>query len=65
MASLYHYTSGKALLGILQSHYFWATDIRFLNDYEELNRGLDIFERFTKDLLKDIPCDREHLSELL
>ncbi len=65
MASLYHYTSGKVLLGIIQSQYFWATDIRFLNDYEELNRGLDIFESFTKDLLKEIPSDREYLSELV
>lgn len=65
MSSLYHYTSGSSLLGILQSETFWATDIRFLNDYEELNRGLDVFERFAEGLLKDLKEEREHLSEML
>jgi hypothetical protein len=65
MASLYHYTSGNSLLSILHSQSFWATDIRFLNDYEELNRGLHIFERFSEELVKDMKEDTEHLSQLL
>jgi hypothetical protein len=35
MASIYHYTSGSALLGIIGNGEFWATDIRFLNDHNE------------------------------
>lgn len=35
MASIYHYTSGSALLGIISDSEFWATDIRFLNDHDE------------------------------
>lgn len=65
MASLYHYTSGDSLLAILRSQSFWATDIRFLNDYEELNRGLDIFESFAEGLVEDMKADTVHLSQLV
>jgi hypothetical protein len=68
MARLYHYTSGNSLLGIIQSKSLWATDLRFLNDFEELNRGLDIFEKFSDDLVKDIldsNIDLKHLTQLM
>lgn len=68
MARLYHYTSGNSLLGIFQSRSLWATDLRFLNDFEELNRGLDIFEKFSDTLIKDIldsNIDLKHLSQLM
>lgn len=35
MASIFHYTSGTALLGIISNSEFWATDISFLNDHKE------------------------------
>ena len=35
MASIYHYTSGSSLLGIINNKEFWATDISFLNDHKE------------------------------
>ncbi|MBL4763575.1 MAG: DUF2971 domain-containing protein [Gammaproteobacteria bacterium] len=65
MASLYHYTSGYSLLSIIQSQFLWATDIRFLNDYEELNRGLDIFEGFSEGLANIMRDDAEHLTQLV
>ena len=65
MSSLYHYTSGNSLLSILQSQQLWATDIRFLNDYKELYRGLDVFESFSKCLVKRMSDDAEHLSKLI
>lgn len=65
MPNLFHYTSGDSLLGILQAQSFWATDIRFLNDYEELNRGLDIFESFAKNLAEDMKKENESLSKLI
>lgn len=34
--TLYHYTDEAGLLGILRSGRLWATDIRYLNDAEEL-----------------------------
>ena len=51
-------------MSILKSQSFWATDIRFLNDSEELNRGLEIFERFSEEVAKDMQADLEHLIEL-
>lgn len=68
MARLYHYTSGNSLLGIFQSRSLWATDLRFLNDFEELNRGLDIFEKFSDNLKENIldsNTDLKHLSQLM
>lgn len=65
MSSLYHYTSGDALLSILRSQQLWATDIRFLNDYEELYRGLEVFEHFSKGLVERMRGDVEHLSKLV
>ncbi len=36
---LYHYTSARGLLGILESHRLWASDTRFLNDLTEATHG--------------------------
>jgi hypothetical protein len=41
---LYHYTSPGALLGILHSRSFWATNIRFLNDAKEFELALELLE---------------------
>ena len=38
---VYHYTDAAGLLGILQSESLWATDVRFLNDGEELAYAAD------------------------
>lgn len=38
-SALYHYTSPKGFLGILQSGGIWATDFRTLNDTDELKIG--------------------------
>lgn len=69
MSSLYHYTSGTSLLGILQSRQLWATDLRFLNDFEELNKGLSFFEEFidslSGDLAKKINKPVEELINIL
>lgn len=37
---LYHYTNLGGLTGILQSRQLWATDIRYLNDANELSYGV-------------------------
>ena len=34
---LYHYTSLEGLRGIVDSRTLWATDIRYLNDAQELH----------------------------
>src|SRR4051794_31261589 len=34
---LYHYTSPAGLMGIIESHCVWASDIRYLNDVNEFS----------------------------
>lgn len=36
-STLYHYTSLSGLMGMVEKRNFWASDIRYLNDSEELN----------------------------
>ena len=43
MSLLYHYTSPAALCGILQNLELWATEYRFLNDYNEFAYGVEVF----------------------
>ncbi|PMZ74886.1 DUF2971 domain-containing protein [Pseudomonas sp. FW305-70] len=38
--SLFHYTDVGAVKSILENREFWLTDIRFLNDSQELNDGV-------------------------
>jgi len=41
-AILYHYTAADGLLGMLQSHQIWATNVRFMNDRSELDYGINL-----------------------
>ncbi|MGP6427336.1 DUF2971 domain-containing protein [Pseudomonas pharyngis] len=50
MASIYHYTSGASLLGIVNAGEFWATDIGFLNDHKEHSLGYEEAQRYLKSL---------------
>ena len=49
MSLIYHHTTTDGLIGILENNSIWATDIEFLNDYEEFLVGLreikDVIER--------------------
>ena len=38
---LYHYTSQKGILGILQTNKLWMTNILYLNDSSEFTYTLD------------------------
>lgn len=51
--TLFHYTSGEGLLGILRSKTIWASHLRFLNDARELQYGLDLL----------VPHFREHIRK--
>lgn len=39
---LYHYTSFKGLMGIVDSKALWASDIRYMNDSAELRHTVDL-----------------------
>lgn len=41
-ARLFHYTSHRGLLGILNSNVLWATNALYLNDSSELSYGLSV-----------------------
>lgn len=41
-ADLWHYTDAFGLQGILQGQRLWATNIRFLNDSQEVWHGLKL-----------------------
>lgn len=52
MASIYHYTSGSALLGIISNSEFWATDIKFLNDHNEHVLGYEACIKYVDALIE-------------
>lgn len=41
-ATLYHYTDGRGLKGILETQTIWFTDYRHMNDPSELLHGIDM-----------------------
>jgi hypothetical protein len=43
--TLYHYTSLGGLMGIIDSRYLRASDVRFMNDSTELRHTLDLLRR--------------------
>jgi hypothetical protein len=53
ISNLYHYTNLDGFLGIINSHGFWASHIKFMNDSNEYLHGLKqveyVFEEFQKD----------------
>lgn len=40
--TLYHYTSFKGLLGIVESGVLWASDVRYMNDSAEMKHSADL-----------------------
>ncbi|EPM3975505.1 DUF2971 domain-containing protein [Vibrio vulnificus] len=57
---IYHYTSADALIGILSNAKLWATDIRFLNDYNELKIGLDLITQKNDNFWAKFELTKEH-----
>lgn len=53
---LYHYTSQKGLLGILNDGGIWATHIAYLNDSTEYNYAVDLLRKEIVDRLKSLPA---------
>ena len=49
--TLYHYTDIEAVKNILQKNVLWLTHIRFMNDGEELSKGIHYILKKTNDLL--------------
>lgn len=45
MPLIYHYTNSEGLLGIIGTQSIWATDINFLNDFEEFSIGKKVIRK--------------------
>ena len=52
-ASVFHYTNGAGLLGILDKGSIWCTHIRFLNDTQEIRLGKLLYSSVLQDLCDD------------
>lgn len=50
-ASLFHYTNASGLLGILNDSLIWASDLRFLNDAQEMTYALDLFKHSLDEMV--------------
>ena len=68
-SSLYHYTSGDGLIGILRNKSLWATDINFLNDHREFELGSKLIGDLSKvkvqELIKKNVADSLEVREKL
>lgn len=70
--SLYHYTDLSAVYSILKNNKLWLTDIRYLNDSQELHDGIEFLMEGLKNPSPDVFANivyfekaREYLFELL
>jgi len=41
---LFHYTQHEGLIGLARTGEIWASDLRYLNDREELQHGMQILQ---------------------
>lgn len=49
MSKVYHYTSMAGFLGIVSDSNIWATNIFFLDDYQEMKKGIDYVRKNIED----------------
>lgn len=59
--TLYHYTSFTGMKSIIDNHCFWATDIRYLNDFKELTHAIETAENLLREM---VASDAETLKSL-
>jgi hypothetical protein len=64
--TIFHYTTQKGILGIIQNREMWATQIHFLNDKNEIHLTFEILTRELKALLKSTqtPALKSILQEI-
>lgn len=58
--NLYHYTDVSAVKSILEKKRLWLTDVRFLNDAEEMSEGFKIIIDYLNRQISNVP-DRHEL----
>ncbi len=62
---LYHYASPSGFAGVIEHSSLWATDVRFLNDFQELHYAWDQFQKVLADRAASVSTYTEaYRSEL-
>jgi len=56
---LFHYTDVNAVQSILTNETLWLTDVRFLNDSEEMHNGISVIVDYIKHQSKHFPNRHE------
>lgn len=59
---LFHYTDVGAVFSILKYETLWATDVRFLNDSEEMHNGISILVDYIKHQAQNFPERHEFFT---
>ncbi|WPM29030.1 DUF2971 domain-containing protein [Pseudomonas sp. P1B16] len=59
---LFHYTDVNAVFSILKYKSLWATDVRFLNDSEEMHNGISILVDYIKHQGENFPDRHEFFT---
>ena len=59
---LFHYTDAEGAMGILDRGIFWATDANYLNDYKEIQIGIDYANHWLE--INNASIDREVVKKL-
>lgn len=61
---LYHYTTPKGLMGIVEKKILWATDVFYLNDSEEFALGIQIARDYIEKKLTDTGNNESTIGRL-
>jgi len=56
---LYHYTTGRALFGIVETGTLWATNLHYLNDSSEFGYALGLLRQVTREMIAALPSANE------
>lgn len=52
---LVHYTTSSVLLSILENNSVWMRNVRVMNDFMEVEHGVEIMRRFFRPPSKEFP----------
>lgn len=63
--SLFHYTNVHAVQSILSNKKIWLTDIRYLNDSQELHDGFSVLEKSLKNPKQSLFTDLEYKEKAI
>lgn len=59
---LFHYTDVNAVKSILKNEKLWLTDVRYLNDSEEMHNGIKTILDYIKNQVKNFPDRHEFIG---